>query len=117
MGILGKITLGRVQERPRHPEVHQERTTRLEPNNQILAAPVERGDPLSLQLGDDLQRLERTYDACVEDVDTLEAASDERRLEPAADDLDLGELGHPRTVAARRKAGSGRQDRLAGDAA
>src|SRR5829696_6644762 len=53
-----RIALGRsvalVSHRPRHAEVDQEHTTGFEPNNQILAAPLEGCDGLSLELCRDL---------------------------------------------------------------
>ena len=58
--------------RPRHPEVDQERAPRLEPNNQVLAAPVDRDDPLALELARDLDRVERARQARVDDLDPLE---------------------------------------------
>jgi hypothetical protein len=83
----------------RHPEVDQERATAVEPKNQILAAPLDGGDGLALELGSDLERLERADEPRVEDVDVLEAPPDERGLELAANRLDLGQLGHTASVA------------------
>jgi hypothetical protein len=79
-----------VQQVSRHPEVDQENATRIEPNNQILAATIERGDALSLELGGHSGGVEGPCEALVEDLDTLEAAPKELRLEPRADGLDLG---------------------------
>ncbi len=79
---------------PRHPEVNQEHSTALEPKNQILAAALDGGDAFSLELGRDLQRIMWTGEAEVVDLDMVEAAPDELRLEPDADRLDLRQLGH-----------------------
>ena len=38
------------QKAPRHPEVNQENETSLEPDNQILAAALDGGDALALEL-------------------------------------------------------------------
>ena len=46
-----------VAQRPRHPEVNQESTTRLEPNNQILAATLHRSDALADELRRNLVRV------------------------------------------------------------
>jgi hypothetical protein len=81
--------------------VDQEYTTADEPNNQILAAPFDGIDDLALELCGDLVWLDRARDAWVENLDSLEAASHEHRLEVSANRLDLGELGHGASVAVR----------------
>jgi hypothetical protein len=83
-----------VQNVPRHPEVDQESPTGLEPNNQILAAAIDGRDALALQLGRDLNPVERARQPRIEDLDALEGAAQEHRLEPATDRLDLRKLGH-----------------------
>src|SRR5438067_2848484 len=88
-----------VQHVPRHAEVDQEDATALEPDNQILAAPLDRGDSLARELGRHLGRVFRTRQPRVVDLDAREAAADEHRLEPPADRLDLGQLGHPANLA------------------
>jgi hypothetical protein len=70
--------------------VNQERTTGFESNNQILAATVDCLDTLTGQLGGDPERVVRAREARVEDLDVVEAATLEHRLEPATDGLDLG---------------------------
>src|SRR5215217_509799 len=80
----------RVQKVPRHPEVDQENATALEPNNQILAAPLERFDALADELGRDVGRVLWPRQPLVFDLDVLEAA---------ANRLDLGQLGHRRSLA------------------
>ena len=71
----------------------QENATALEPDNQILAATLDRRDPLAFELGRHLGRLVRTRQPRVGDLDPLEAPPDERGLELPADGLDLGQLG------------------------
>jgi hypothetical protein len=83
-----------MSEAPRHPEVNQENTTTFEPNNQILAAPIDRDDALPLELRRHRLRLERAHEPRIEDLDTFEPAADERRLESCPDRLDLRQLGH-----------------------
>jgi len=91
--VLGRIAT-HVPQASRHPEVNQQRTTRFEPDNQVLAATVERADTLPGQLGGDFERVVWTREPRVEDLDAFETAAYERWLEPAADGLDLGQLGH-----------------------
>ena len=90
-----------VQKRSRHPEVNQERPSRFEPNNQILATAINGGNPFTFELPRNLDRVERARQARVGDLDVGEHASFEHRREPAADGLDLGQLGHSATVPAR----------------
>jgi hypothetical protein len=80
----------RVPQRPRHPEVDEKRTTRLEPNNQILAAAIDLRHALALELPRDLDRIVRTRESWIGDLDVLEATAFQRRREPTADALDLG---------------------------
>jgi hypothetical protein len=94
MRIVGQRSGSGVTQTPRHTEVNQENTTGFEPNNQILAATIERRDALPFELGGDGRRLERTHESGVVDLDTLEATADEVRLERETDRLDLGQLGH-----------------------
>ena len=79
-----------MQQLPRHPEVNQENATSPEPNNQILAATIESGDPFPFELGGHFDRVDRPCDARIEDLDALEAAPDELRLKTSSDGLDLG---------------------------
>jgi hypothetical protein len=74
--------------------VNQESPTRLEPNNQILAAPVDGGDALALELAGDLIGIERSCQPPVEDLDALEAPTFEKRDELPAHALDLRKLRH-----------------------
>lgn len=89
-----------VQHVPRHSEVDQESTTGLETDNQILAAAIDRGDAFVLQLGRNLDGVERSRQPRVGDVDMLEAAARQLRFEPAADGLDFRKLRHRTRVVA-----------------
>src|SRR5579862_2609762 len=95
MRIVRERTARRMQQAPRHPEVDQENPTALEPNNQILAATLDRCHALAFELGRYLGRLVRTHEAQVVDDHALEAPADEHRLELPADALDLRQLRHP----------------------
>jgi hypothetical protein len=79
--------------------VNQENSTRLEPNNQILPATIERLDALPDELGGDLAGIEGASEARIIDLHLVEGASDQVRLEADPDRLDLGQLGHGRSVA------------------
>jgi hypothetical protein len=94
MRIVGQLSLRRMPQAPRHPEVNQQSTPRLEPNNQVLAPALERGYPLSLELGGDGVWLERAHKPWIGNLDAVEASADEVRLQLKPDRLDLGELGH-----------------------
>src|ERR671934_1329076 len=96
MGVGSVGTAVYVQQLSRHPEVNQENATAFEPNNQILAAAIERCDPLSLELGGHSGGVLGPGEARVEDLHTLEPAADEPGLKPRADSLDLRKLGHRR---------------------
>jgi hypothetical protein len=69
--------------------VNQENTTRLEPNNQILATALQGGDAFAFELGRDCERFERADEPRVGDLDALEGAADDVRLECEPDRLDL----------------------------
>ena len=81
-------------QRPRHPEVDQERTTGFESNEQILAAALDRADALADELARDDLGVERPHEPWIEDRHALDRAALEHRGDAAADGLDLGELGH-----------------------
>jgi hypothetical protein len=87
-----------MQEAPSHPEVDQQNTTALEPNNQILAAPIDRRDTLTLELGRHLGGVVGADEPRVVDEHALEAATDEHRSELRADALDFRELRHIASV-------------------
>src|SRR3954469_17355175 len=98
-----RLSRRRVQKVPRHPEVDQENASALEPNNQILAAPLDCLDALAGELGRDLGRFLGSRQPRIFDLDVLEAASDEHGLEPAANRLDLGQLVHRPSLAMSRR--------------
>ena len=82
-----------VSHRPRHAEVDQEHTIGFEPDNQILAAPLDGRDGLSLQLRRDLAWLDGARHARIEDLDTVELPADEDGLEANSNRLDSGSSG------------------------
>ena len=94
MRIVRQLSESVVQKRSRHTEVNQERPTRFEPNNQILATAVDNGHPLTLEFPRDLDRVERARQASVGDLHLDKIAPFEHGHEPAANGLDLGQLGH-----------------------
>jgi hypothetical protein len=79
-----------VQQLTRHAEVNQENTTSFEPDNYILAAALERRDPLSHELGGYLGRIMGPRQAGVCDLDVDELTPDQLWLELRPDRLDLG---------------------------
>ena len=70
--------------------MNQQRSSRLEPNNQILATPIDGTDALTLELSGDLLGIERPRQPRVQDLDPLEPSPLEDRREPPPDALDLG---------------------------
>jgi hypothetical protein len=76
----------------------QEGTTRFEPDNQILASPFDGADAFALELGGDGLRLERPDETWVGDLDSVEPAPDQVRLELEADRLDFRQLGHRQAI-------------------
>jgi hypothetical protein len=90
MRIVGQRSSVRVPKASRHPEVNQQGAPRLEPNDQILAATLERSHLLAFELGGDSDGLERTHEARIVDLDAVEPPADEVRLELLPDRLYLG---------------------------
>lgn len=90
MRVVAELTRGSVPQAPRHSEVDQERTTGLEPDNQILAAAIDELNAFPLELRGDRRRIEGPRQPWVVDLDVLERAPDERRLELRAHRFDLG---------------------------
>jgi hypothetical protein len=89
--------------------VNEENATALEPDNQILAATLDRRDQLTLELRRHLGGFVGADESSVRDLDALEAAAREDRRESAPDALDLGELRHAvRLVAPGRRAAQSR---------
>ena len=95
-----ELSGGCVQQRARHPEVNQESPSRLEPNDQVLAATIDDRDGLTVELTRDLVRVERTREPRVENANVLESPPLQDRRERPPDRLYLGQLRHARTVAA-----------------
>jgi hypothetical protein len=91
----------------RHSEVDQESATGVEPNNQILAATLQRGNALAFELGGHRTRLEGADETRIVNLDSLERAANEVRLEREPDRLDLGQLGHQAIVSSTIGRGSG----------
>ena len=79
-----------VTQAPRHSEVDQEHAAGFESDDQVLAAALERGDALALELRRDRERLEGADEPPVVDLDSLERATDDVRFERETDRLDLG---------------------------
>ena len=94
MRIVIEAPARRVTKAPRHPEVNQENPTALEPDNQILAATLQRGHAFAFELGRDRIGLVGPHEPCIADLDALEHAPLECGCEQPAHRLDLGQLGH-----------------------
>ena len=99
MWVVRRRPGGCVPKASRHSEVNQENTTTLEPKNQILAAALNAADALPDEPAGDVGGFEGPDQARIEDRDVLDAAADERGVEPRADCLDFGQLRHSRSVA------------------
>ena len=93
MGVP-RSPISRVRKRSSHPEVNQENQTVLEPNNQILAAPVDRRDALARELRSHLCGIDGARQPGIEDLDIVEPATDQPRFEARPYRLDFGQLGH-----------------------
>jgi hypothetical protein len=74
--------------------VNQENETGSESNNDILAASLDRGDPLSLEPGLDEPRVDRARQTLVEDSDGTERTAGEDRRQLGSNRFDLGQLRH-----------------------
>jgi hypothetical protein len=81
--------------------VNQENPTRFEPNNQILATPLQGGDSFPFELGGHFVRIVGSGQPGIRDHDAIERPADQARLEPGPDRLDLWQLGHAASVATR----------------
>src|SRR6266545_2280237 len=73
---------GRKGEASRHTEVNEQRTRASKPKNQILAAALDGGDLLALELGGHDLRILRARETRVEDRDPLQAAAFEPGRQP-----------------------------------
>lgn len=99
MRIVLEASVSVMPQRPRHPEVDQEYTAASKSKNQILAASLEGLNDLAVQFRRDLVGIERTCNPGIGDLDSLEPAPDERRLQARANRLDLWQLRHGASVA------------------
>jgi len=90
MWIVGQLSLRRVPKTPSHPEVNQQSSPRLETDNQILAAAVERRHSLAFELSGNGSGLERAHEPRIVDVDAVEPPADQVRLELESGRLDFG---------------------------
>ena len=70
--------------------MHQERPTRIESDNQILATAPDLGDALSDELAGDDHGVERPHQAWIANLDSLEARPLEHGRDRPAHGLDLG---------------------------
>jgi hypothetical protein len=78
--------------------VNQERTTRLEPNNQIFAATVDLQNSLALEFTRNVGGVVRPCETRIGDLDSDQPPAFEHRCEACAHRLDFGQLGHGQTV-------------------
>src|SRR5207342_3050542 len=86
--------LGAVVKPARHPQVDDERPARVEPEEQVLAAPAHAGERLAEKLGADDDRVLRRGEAAVHDVGLLDGPPAKQRVEAAPDGFDLRQLRH-----------------------
>ena len=101
MRVVRQLTRRRVAQRSRHAEVDDERATALEPNQQVLATPVDRRDPLADERVGDETRLDRARQPRVDDLCTGDRRPLEHGRDLAANRLDLRQLGHGVIVGTR----------------
>ena len=94
-------TVSAVEQIPRHPEVDQENPTALEPNDEILAAPLDGCDSFSFELGRHFGRVVGTYEPRIVDGNAIEAPPEQCGLELRADAFDLRQLRHAVSVVVR----------------
>jgi hypothetical protein len=87
-------TFGAVAQAPRHSEVNEQNPPGLEPNNQILAATLDRLDALAFELRRHLGRLVGPHEPRVVDLHALEPAAREQGRQARSYALDLGQLRH-----------------------
>ena len=84
-----------------HPEVDESAEAALEPQQQVLPAPLDGDDAIALELLRDLEQVVGPREPRIEDLDARERAPVEPRRELRADRLDLRQLG----IRQRRRAG------------
>ncbi len=74
MRVVDQLPSIRDTQRTRHPEVHEQRPTRFEPHNQILATATDLRHAFpDERVGDD-GRVERPHEAWIADLHPLETA-------------------------------------------
>lgn len=90
---LARLGAGNQRQATAHPEMDRQPLATLDPDQQVLAAPLEGLDPPP---GERAERaaVEPLSQSLRPDLDALDPAPDEARLEAAAQDFDLGQLGH-----------------------
>ena len=94
MSVILELIAVCEQEAPRHPEVNEKNETGVESNNQILAASLDRVDPLALELSLDQARVDRACQTLVEDPNGAEGPAGEDRRQLSPHRLDLGQFRH-----------------------
>ena len=88
-------------EATRHAEVHEEPEAALEPEQQVLPAPLDGDDAIALELLRDLEEIVRPSQARIEDLHARERPTFQARRELRPDGLDLGEFWHYATTSSR----------------
>ena len=74
--------------------MHEKSPTGVESHNQVLAPATDLCDTLSDELTRDDRRVERPDEACIVNLDVLEACAGQHGRESPADGFDLRQLGH-----------------------
>ena len=77
-----------------HAQVDEQRKPALQAEHEVLPAPLDGHDRISLELLGHLEEVDRPREAGIEDLDAHERPPDEPRLELRADRLDLRKLRH-----------------------
>ena len=94
MRVVGQRSSARVTQGPRHPEVDQQRPSRFETDNQILATAPDRRDALPDELARDDRRVERPHEAWIANLDVLEECPFEHRRDRPTNGFDFGQFRH-----------------------
>ncbi len=98
VGVGGKVACREVEQRAGHPEVHNERPAALQPPQEVLAASLDGRDPLTHERIRHEARRDGPRQPGVGDLGARDGRAFDERRDPAADGLDLGQLGHGRIV-------------------
>lgn len=88
--VVRQLTGRQNSKTPRHTEVNKESSPALEPDNQILAATIDRRNALAFDLGRHEIRGERTHKPRIGDRRSPDAGAVEDRRDLPAHGLDLG---------------------------